>query len=621
MKHARAASMLQRVRQRLAAFGEHSVAIRRALEAAKSALAVLADPTNMGRALQLEEGVVVRARALPQNRPLWIIGDVRNNTLALATALAFIDEADGESEAAFIAFLGDWTGGFCGDAACVAMVLERLTAHPGRTLLLRGDREWALNDAVAALLESTVAASGLHSMSVAAHLKSLRNDLVHTVAQIAEKLPVAVVLADGTVLAHGALPRASRLRSVKDLQSLQHADAALRDFVLGRLHLRENFVNAAQREGGVICGVQDFRAALRTLSQLFDAPLDRMIRGQDAAPEGYRWFRAYGEGAVLTLTTMADTLVASAGGGRRRTCVGRLKGGRIRVARIELPDDIAILGDQLFPRNIQTQAKVAPMATLSHESDALEELDALSAIQFENEPTMPRQIEIPPMVNVPAEPSLPIQQPVSTTIEKFSLAETDLVECVEPHASLRNDPAAAAMHFQRGIALLRARSWAGARDAFRIAGVVENLRDAAAMNEAVACLWLGTAGHQEALSRLRELRQRDSKNAAVHFNMAIAFLGGEKNPSEAMRSLRAAVDAAPDMADAWWALGLAAAMRSDSTTAASAFARAASAGCPLPIPGSMQGLIPVRELAPALDALRSLARHRPSADAPAVSLG
>jgi predicted Zn-dependent protease len=176
------------------------------------------------------------------------------------------------------------------------------------------------------------------------------------------------------------------------------------------------------------------------------------------------------------------------------------------------------------------------------------------------------------------------------------------------------------MYFDRGVRLLQARAWTGARDAFREAAEVPSFRDAAALNEAVACLWLGNAGHQEALARLRELRQRDPRSAAVHFNLGVAFLSGERNPSEAMRSLRSAVDAAPDMADAWWALGLAAAMRSDAAAAASAFARAADGGCVLPAPGSLHGVIPAREMAPALEALRGLARFCPTADGPPVSL-
>lgn len=591
MTHPRAAAVMSSVRNRLATWGDRGIALRRALDAAETALRLLeGDAASMGRAMHTVPGAVSRVHELPQERPLWIIGDVRGDAVALATALAFVDEADGEGDAAFVAFLGDWAAGFHGDAACVAMVLERFSAHPDRTLLVRGDREWCLDATEAARLDGSAHPAGLSEMPVDDALAPSLRELASCVARIAQLLPSAVLLPDGVMLAHGALPRPSRLQGLRDAEHLSLSDAALRDFTLGRLHPREPSVNAGEREGGVIEGFEDFHASRRALSALLGAPVQRLVRGQDAAPEGYRWFRAYGEGRVLTLTTMADALPEAAGGGRRHPCVGRLKGGRMRVARIELPDDITFLGDQLFPREV-AQPKVATPPQSEPPERAVVITDTISIVRIET----------------PAE-AAPAQRAPAPT------------ELADPAESLRADPRAAGMHFDRGVRLLQARAWAGARDAFRSAAEVPAFRDAASLNEAVACLWLGNAGHQEALARLRELRQRDPRDAAVHFNLGVAFLSGERNPSEAMRSLRAAVDAAPDMADAWWALGLAAAMRSDAAAAASAFARAADGGCVLPAPGSLHGVIPAREMAPALEALRGLARFCPTVDGPPVGL-
>ena len=598
MSHPRAAAVMSSVRNRLATWGDRGIALRRANDAAETALRMLeGDAACMGRDMHTVPGAVARVHELPQERPLWIIGDVRGDAVALATALAFVDEADGQGDAAFVAFLGDWAAGFHGDAACVAMVLERFAAHADRTLLVRGDREWCLDAMEAARIDGSAHPTGLSDMPVDDTLAPTLGELVSCVARVARLLPSAVLLSDGVMLAHGALPRPSRLQGLRDAEDLALSDAALRDFTLGRLHPREPAVNAGEREGGVIEGFEDFHASRHALSALLGAPVQRLVRGQDAAPEGYRWFRAYGEGRVLTLSTMADALPEAAGGGRRHPCVGRLKGGRIRVARIELPDEVTFLGDQLFPReHAQPKPAIADAPAPPPEP--------APAVMM-----MVEQVSIT-TIEVPAEEAL-------TAPATINLSPT---EPLDPAASLRADPNAAAMHFDRGVRLLQARAWTGARDAFRGAAEVPAFRDAAALNEAVACLWLGNAGHQEALARLRELRQRDPRNAAVHFNLGVAFLSGERNPSEAMRSLRAAVDAAPDMADAWWALGLAAAMRSDAAAAASAFARAADGGCVLTAPGSLHGVIPAREMAPALEALRGLARFCPTADGPPVSL-
>ncbi len=587
MSDPRAAAVVQAIRNRIAAYGDVGVALRRAAHLAKAALDVLAsDQGSPATAWGATGRDVVQLNSLPPDRPLWIIGDVRGDVTALTAALAFIDEADAKSDLAFVAFLGDWTGGVVGDAACTAMVCDRFVHAPDRTLLLRGDREWLLTAEAESFRDGFGQSNGLGTMPVDAGHAPLHLELMQSLAKIAHSIPSLACLPNGVVLAHGSLPRPDRIRNIQNMDDLRGSEAALRDCVLGRLHPRDARISAGNHDGGVLLGVDDFRESLHFLSALDGRPLNRLVRGQDAAPEGFRWFKNYGEGSVLTLTTMADALPEAAGGGRRKPCIGRLKGGRIRVVRLELPEEVVRLGDQLFPRS------VVPAVSTSRVEHASPRVDhALPRV--DREP--PRVEHTPP--------------PVATQPRDEN-----------PAATLRSEPSAAYIHFDRGIRLLQARSWAGARDAFRAASIKDDMMLACAMNEAVACMGLGTAGHQDALSRLRELRLHDPRDAATHFNLGVAFLCGERNPSEATRSLKAAVDAAPDMSDAWWALGLAAAMRSDSAAAASAFARAADGGCTLTAPGSLHGVIPARELGPALDALRSLARYRPTPTAPPVPL-
>jgi tetratricopeptide (TPR) repeat protein len=506
---------------------------------------------------------VAAASPLPDDRPLWILGDLRGDALALAAALAFVDEADGGEGLARVALLGDWCGGTSADAATAAMVLERFNAAPERTLLLRGDREWLLATEAEGTLPDAPHAG---RMPVAEAHQALRRSWLQALAGLVPHLPVAALLGEGTLLAHGALPRASRLASLTDWTQLQSSEAALRDFAFGRLHPRQDRVQAGEREGGVIAGAEDFRESLGHMARLADRPVHRLVRGQDAAPEGHRWFRAYGEGRVLTLTTLADRLPQGSPRDRRCPCVARLKAGRLRVVQLDVPEEVALLAEQLFPMAI-------------------------------GGPAAPASLSSRVMVQAAA------PQPAAVAVIE------------DPADGVRREPAAMKMAFERGVRLLKSRAWAGARDAFREIGTPSELRDAALVNEAVACLGLGPPGHQDALACLRQLRQAHPRCAEVHFNLGIAFLAGERNPSEAVRSLRLAVEIDPELADAWWALGLAAAMRHDAATAATAFARAAAGGCELAAPGSLHGGIPVRELMPAMDALRGLARHQPGAGA------
>ena len=620
MSEPRAAAVMQQVRQRLATWSDQGVAMQRAIDAAETATRLLQSGA-MASAMDATTGGACVVRRLPDDRPLWIVGDMRGDALALAATLAFIDEADGKDDRAFVAMLGDWTGGVAGDAACVAMVLERFAAAPDRTLLLRGDREWSH--------AGERAASGLRNMPCDASLEQRHASLRQRLQGVVDMLPAIALLPEGVVLAHGSLPRTNRLAQVDSLEALAANAGALRDCTLGRLHPRDARVQAGDRDGGVIMGVQDFRESLAAIGRITGCAANRLVRGQDAAPEGFRWFRAYGEGSVLTITTMADALPEAAGGGRRRPCVARLKGGRIRVARLELPEELAFLGDQLFPRSqpiaAPMMAEPEPAAAAAEAEPPIAipawepETDAMSmpqqAMQSQGMADMPPLGEIEPPVERPA---VPKTEAIASGVAETRSQRTTrgpARDASEAEAEARRDPGGTRMLFDRGVRLLQARAWSGARDAFREAGRSEPLRTAAALNESVACLWLGNAGHQDALARLRELRALDPRDAAVNLNIGITLLAGERNPSEAMRALKVAVDVAPDMADAWWALGLAAAMRSDAAAAASAFSRAAEGGCTLAAPGSLHGLIPAREMAPALDALRGLARHRPTPEA------
>jgi hypothetical protein len=558
---------MTRVRRTLATFGDPAIAMRRAADAADGAARILGTSAgSMGSSLGLTGCPVAAASRLPEDRPLWILGDLRGDALALATALAFVDEADGGEGNAFVALLGDWCGGTSGDPVTATIVLERFNAAPDRTLLLRGDREWlaSANPEVTLPEASHAGRMVVHETHATTH-----RQWMDALALVVPHLPVAALLSDGTLLAHGSVPRPSRLVGLGDWNQLQANEPALRDFAFGRLHPREERVQAGDREGGVIAGWADFHEAMAQLARLADRPVHRLVRGQDAAPEGHRWFRACGEGRVLTLTTMADRLTGGSAEGRRSPCIARLKSGRLRVVQLDLPEDVIHLAEQLFP---------------------------------------------PQGGNAAAPASLPARVAARHAATSSATPMQGVAGSVDPAIDARREPVAMDMAFERGLRLLKSRAWSGARDAFREVTAPGALHDAAIMNQAVACLGLGAPGHQDALACLRQLRHAHPRRAEVLFNLGIAFLAGERNPSEAVRSLRLAVEIAPDLADAWWALGLAAAMRHDAAMAASAFARAAEGGCQLLAPGSLHGGIPIRELLPAMNALRGLARHQPTID-------
>lgn len=572
----RAKLILERVRQRVAMWGDTGRTLHRAFDAVQAANQLVGSgPGAMGAEFRPIGRRVLRLNEISEEEAFWIIGDVRGDVLALETVLAFIDEATGRGRSPQIVFLGDLAAGTLGDAACLAIALERFTAAPSRTIFIAGDRELALT------LENEKATDdrkprGLADMPVADALQNSLRNLARAFSKLVEKIPVAAICPDGMLLAHSALPRESILAAIENAQTLESQPNVLRAFAFDRLHPRESQVIPSAISGEGPAKPEDFAKSLQSLNRIFEIPVVRMVRGHDAAPEGHRWFRNYGDGVLLTITTMADELPIEIGGSRRKPSVARLKSKRLRVVRFEIPESIAIVAQQIFPNQ--------PAVTHKENSSAT-----------------------PPQTSAP---------------EPFSLAmdsEPNLTKLSTTVVST-NDLQAIKIHFERGVRLLAASAWTGARQAFQEAANSDKNAHECLMNEAVACLSLGLPGHQDALRLCRGLLQSDAANAWVHFNMGVSYLTNERNPIEAGRAFRAATQSVPQFADAWWALGLAFSLRGDRRGAAEALAKAAEYGCQLSMPSSLVGTIPARELTSMFEALRSRVLYHPALTSPPVPL-
>ena len=572
----RAKLILERVRQRVAMWGDTGRTLHRAFDAVQAANQLVGSgPGAMGAEFRPIGRRVLRLNEISEEEAFWIIGDVRGDVLALETVLAFIDEATGRGRSPQIVFLGDLAAGTLGDAACLAIALERFAAAPSRTIFIAGDRELALT------LENEKATDdrrprGLADMPVPDALQNSLRNLVRAISELVEKIPVAAICPDGMLLAHSALPRESILAAIENAQTLESQPNVLRAFAFDRLHPREPQVIPSAISGEGLAKPEDFAKSLQSLNRVFEIPVVRMVRGHDAAPEGHRWFRNYGDGVLLTITTMADELPIEIGGGRRKPSVARLKSKRLRVVRFEIPESIAIVAQQIFPNQ--------PAVTHKENSSAT-----------------------PPQTSAP---------------EPFSLAmdsEPNLTKLSTTVVST-NDLQAIKIHFERGVRLLAASAWTGARQAFQEAANSDKNAHECLMNEAVACLSLGLPGHQDALRLCRGLLQSDAANAWVHFNMGVSYLTNERNPIEAGRAFRAATQSVPQFADAWWALGLAFSLRGDRRGAAEALAKAAEYGCQLSMPSSLVGTIPARELTSMFEALRSRVLYHPALTSPPVPL-
>ncbi len=568
-KEPRSQVILNRVRHNVALWADADRTMKRATDAIQTADRLLGGgPGAMGAEFRPTGRKVLRLNAITDEEPLWIIGDVRGDVLALETALCFIDEATEIGRLPQIVFLGDLMGGMLGDVACLSIALERFAAAPTRTILLAGDRELALSASMTGHSNDRNPRN-LADMPVQPTQGKALQILTRAFSQLVPKLPVAAICPSGILLAHSAPGRASILADIQSAAALEAQPDALRAFAFDRLHPRDAHVAPTGNSGGEIIGSQDFADSMHALHRIFEMPVERMVRGQDSAPEGHRWFRHYGDGVLLTITTMTDVLASEAGGGRRKPCVARLKAGRLRVVRFEIPEDIAISADQIFPRG-------APATPL----------------------------------HIAASQSKPAAS--SSAISPLLMGSTQTVESNKNNVLIMVESQAAQVHFERGVRLLSARAWPGARQAFQEATAASADINACLLNESVACLCMGLPGHQDALRLCRGLLFKNSANAHAYFNMGVSYLTNERNPIEAGRAFRMVTQLLPAFSDGWWGLGLAFSLRADRRGSQDAFAKAIELKCLLATPSSMDGIIPARELASIFELLRGRSQFHPT---------
>ena len=570
-------NILVGVRQRVAMWGNIGRAITRATEAVQTASRLIGSgPGAMGAEFRPNGRRVLRLNEIATEEPLWIIGDVCGDVLALEIILGFIDEATRKGQSPQIVFLGDLTAGTLGDAACLAIALERFAAAPTKTILIAGDRELALRSSISRAGEDNNPRC-LANMPVDTSHQDALNLLIRSFSQLVANLPLAAVCPGGILLAHGGPPLPFVLSTIESADALESLPDVLRAFALNNLYVRDRQTAPISNSAGAPSDIEDFSNSIRDLSRIVGMPIERMVIGHKEIADGNRWFQNYGEGVLFTLATMCDLLPKEFGGGRRKPCVARLKLGRMRMVRFAIPEELAITTEQIFPRNIAT----------------------------------------PPIeINAPLSES-------ETDLYEMSSLRMDSIKTPKPFT--KNSAHAVDMHvdqahFENGVRLLAARAWPGARQAFQEAGAATANMNFCLMNEAVACLSMGLPGHQDALGLCRALIRDDSKNAYAYFNMGISYLTSERNPIEAGRAFRTVTQMLPQFGDGWWALGLAFSLRSDRRNAANAFTKAAEYGCQLSTPSSLEGIIPARELSSIFEALRGRAQYHPSLTAQSAPL-
>ncbi len=277
--------------------------------------------------------------------PLWIIGDLHGDLLALEASLALIRREDPTPR---IVLLGD----FVDDEGLALEVLVRLfeliVETPDRICVIAGNHDEALS------FDGHRFASSVSPSDFADVLNASLDDAVITRAgklaiRLTAHVPRALFLPEGLLVAHGGFPLVDlhpRLEETGDWND----PACLSDFVWARAHpkARRKLPNRFSR--GSQFGYEDF-ADFCALATRLDRPVTHMVRGHDHVEERYAIYPAYRAHPILTTVALSRRLPREGFGSYERapTLVRVVPGSLPQVHRLHPP---AALIHAVFPEPV-----------------------------------------------------------------------------------------------------------------------------------------------------------------------------------------------------------------------------------------------------------------------------
>jgi hypothetical protein len=283
----------------------------------------------------------IRVVALLDPSPLWLVGDLHGDLLALEAALAAIRDHAAQSGGARprIIFLGDLFDDEGFGLEVLLRVFELIAEAPELVCVLAGNHDEALS------YDGVRFASSVTPSDFADFLNAnLVHEWIERTGKLAVRLfaqaPRALFFPDGLLVAHGGFPLTdlhARLAETGDWND----PACLADFVWTRAHpkARKKLPNRFSR--GSQFGHEDF-AAFCSLSARLGRPVTHMARGHDHVEERYAVYPAYHAYPVLTTVALSHRLSRERFGPYERvpTLARVVEGLLPQVYRLHIPADV-----------------------------------------------------------------------------------------------------------------------------------------------------------------------------------------------------------------------------------------------------------------------------------------
>ena len=245
--------------------------------------------------------------ALDNAVPLWIIGDLHGDLLALEAALAQIRRhAPADLDAApRIVFLGDFWDDEGFGLEVLLRVFELIIEAPERVCVIAGNHDEALSYAGERFTSSVSPADFAEFLN-----ESLAHEWIVRAAKLAMRLtahaPRALFFPDGLLAAHGGFPLVD-LHSALESTGDWNDPACLSDFVWARMHPKARRKLPNRFSHGSQFGYEDF-GDFCALSARLGRPVTHLVRGHDHVEERYAIYPAYHAHPVLTTVALSRRL-------------------------------------------------------------------------------------------------------------------------------------------------------------------------------------------------------------------------------------------------------------------------------------------------------------------------
>ena len=284
--------------------------------------------------------------------PLWFIGDLHGDLLALEAALLLIrnHSAHGSKKSKII-FLGDLFDDEGFGLEVLLRVYEVILENPALVCMIAGNHDEALGHNGTHFTSSVSPSDFSDFLNINANDEWIRRSGLAAIA-LFDSAPRALFFPDGLLVAHGGFPLVD-LHPLLETTSDWNNPDCLSDFVWTRAHptARRKLPNRFSR--GSQFGFEDF-AAFCSLTAQLGRPVTHMIRGHDHVEHRFQTYPAYSANPILTTVALSRRLSREFLGPYERTpTIARyVEGAMPQIFRLQVP---AGMISEIYPEALDVE--------------------------------------------------------------------------------------------------------------------------------------------------------------------------------------------------------------------------------------------------------------------------